>query len=96
MSVAWGIGTTLGPLIGGVFAMPCDRWHSLAGCGPGDVFYERWEVGSENFQRGIRYEGVGMGGVSAFSTTLSSAWGGVFYTYLTAQVLKSHCSDQAG
>ncbi len=44
MSVAWGLGTTIGPLIGGSLAQPCDNKPSMSLCEPGELFYERCVV----------------------------------------------------
>lgn len=41
MSLAWGLGTVVGPLVGGALARPCDNYRHVALCGPGQLFRER-------------------------------------------------------
>lgn len=41
MSLAWGLGTVVGPLIGGSLARPCDRFGSFPMCAEGNVFSSR-------------------------------------------------------
>ena len=38
LSISWGVGTTIGPTIGGVLAKPCDKFHHMPLCGEGELF----------------------------------------------------------
>jgi MFS family permease len=41
LSISWGIGTTIGPVIGGFLARPCEKYDGMALCGDGELFHAR-------------------------------------------------------
>jgi MFS family permease len=43
LSIAWGIGTACGPLIGGLLARPCLKFAGTPLCEPGELLQTRYE-----------------------------------------------------
>ena len=41
LSLGWGMGSTLGPMLGGALTAPCDRWPSSSVCHDGSLLRER-------------------------------------------------------
>ena len=41
LSLGWGMGSTLGPMLGGSLASPCDRWQGSFLCREGSLFAAR-------------------------------------------------------
>lgn len=41
MSLAWGMGTIMGPALGGALAQHCGKWPGAPLCGPGQLFAVR-------------------------------------------------------
>jgi len=41
LSISWGVGTTIGPTIGGVLSEPCGKFRGMPLCGEGELFERR-------------------------------------------------------
>lgn len=41
ISLGWGMGSVLGPLLGGALSNPCTQWHNFPLCSPGSLLDSR-------------------------------------------------------